>query len=776
MKPDEIIARKLNVNGIVQGVGFRPHVYQLARSHRVAGEISNTASGVSIHIEGSRENIDRFCESLPFDLPQLAYITDIAEAQDTARGLDGFSILPSTAGPMRSTLISPDVSVCEDCLKELFDPADRRFGYPFINCTNCGPRYTIIDDIPYDRCNTSMKHFEMCGPCRSEYDDPQNRRFHAQPNACSVCGPRVTLHGPDGAPVSCENPVEQAARYLKQGKILAVKGLGGFHLSVDACSTPAVERLRQRKHREEKPLAVMSLNLDVIEEYAQVTPEEKALLSSFRRPIVLLRKKEPCLLSDAVSPRNTAIGVMLPYTPLHYLLLAQGFTALVMTSGNMSEEPIAIDNADAFDRLCRMADYFLIHDRQIYLRSDDSLVRHAAGADRAIRRSRGTVPVPVFLRRPLQPVLACGAELKNTVCLTSGNRAFLSQHIGDLENSATYDFFCMTIEHMKRILDITPQLLACDLHPDYLSTRYALEAHQAGMDLVQVQHHHAHIASCMAENRIQGKLIGLAFDGTGYGADGAIWGGEFLIADETGFERAAHLAYVPLPGAAAAIREPWRMAASYLHTVFGENMLNLDLPLLREVDTKKLAFVQDMMVKGVNCPRTSSMGRLFDAVAAMIGIRYTVAYEGQAALELEMLADDGKSGSYPFEWQSEDGYRILAHPIIRGVVRDIENRVSPAVISARFHQTVIRMAAGLCRVIRQDTGLSRVALSGGVFQNVILLSGLIRELSADRFEVFSHTLVPANDGGISLGQAVCAARAESVCVGRDRSEAGGERI
>jgi len=760
--PYEIVARKLNVNGIVQGVGFRPHIYQLARSHQVTGEIANTSSGVAIHVEGRIENIDRFCRNLSANLPPLAHITDIAQAPDTFRGLVDFSILPSTAGLMRSTLISPDVSVCEDCLKELFDPADRRFRYPFINCTNCGPRYTIISDIPYDRCHTSMKHFAMCDRCQSEYDDPQNRRFHAQPNACPVCGPRAALHGSGGGRISCENPVEQAARYLKQGKILAIKGLGGFHLSVDARNTEAVARLRQRKNREEKPLAVMSLSLERILEYAHVAPEEKILLTSFRRPIVLLRKKEPCPLSVAVSPRNAYIGVMLPYTPLHYLLLDQGFAALVMTSGNMSEEPIAIDNDDAFARLSGMADYFLIHDRQIYLRSDDSLVRHVAGADRMIRRSRGTVPVPVFLRRPLQPVLACGAELKNTVCLTAGNRAFLSQHLGDLENSATYDFFCMTIEHMKRILDITPQVLACDLHPDYLSTRYALEQQQAGKDLVQVQHHHAHIASCMAENRIQGKLIGLAFDGTGYGADGAIWGGEFLIADETGFDRAGHLAYVPLPGGAAAIREPWRMAASYLHTVFGENMRNLDLPLLREIDAKKLAFVQDMMVKGVNCPRTSSMGRLFDAIAAMIGIRYSVAYEGQAALELEMLADDGEREGYPFEWLSEGGYQILPHPIIQGVVRDMEKRVSPAVISARFHRTVIDMAAALCRVIRQDSGLNRVALSGGVFQNALLLKGLIRELSADRFEVFSHTLVPANDGGISLGQAVCAAGVKSV--------------
>ena len=757
MKPDEIVARKLNVNGIVQGVGFRPHIHQLARSHQVTGEISNTSSGVTIHVEGRRENVDRFCRSLPSGLPPLAHITDVAESPDRVRGLNEFSILPSTAGLLRSTLISPDVSVCGDCLQEMNDPADRRFRYPFINCTNCGPRYTIISDIPYDRCNTSMKHFVMCDRCQAEYDDPLNRRFHAQPNACPVCGPRVSLHGPGGGLISCDDPVQQAARCLKQGKILAIKGLGGFHLSVDARNTSAVERLRRRKHREEKPLAVMSPSLERIREYALVTPEEETLLTSFRRPIVLLRKKKPCLLSDAVSPRNAYIGVMLPYTPLHYLLLDPGPAALVMTSGNLSEEPIAIDNDDAFARLSGMADFFLIHDRPIYLRSDDSLLRHVAGADRAIRRSRGIVPVPVFLRRPLPQVLACGAELKNTVCLTSGNRAFLSQHIGDLENAATYDFFCMTIAHMKRILDIAPRALACDLHPDYLSTRFALDQEQAGMALVQVQHHHAHIVSCMAENRIEGKLIGLAFDGSGYGTDGAIWGGEFLIADETGFDRAAHLAYVPLPGGAAAIREPWRMAASYLYTVFGRNMPDIDLPLLREIDAGKLLFVQDMMAKGVNCPRTSSMGRLFDAVAAMIGIRYAVAYEGQAALELEMLAADGKSEPYPFEWESGESYAILPHPIIQGVVRDIGKGVSPAVISARFHETVICMAASLCMAIRRDTGLNRVALSGGVFQNALLLKGLIRALSADRFDVFSHTLVPANDGGISLGQAVCAA-------------------
>lgn len=716
------------------------------------------SSGVMIHIEGRREDIDRFRNALCADLPPLAQITELAETPDTVRHLDAFTILPSTADINRSTLISPDVSVCDDCLKELFDPADRRFGYPFINCTNCGPRYTIVSDIPYDRCHTSMKHFVMCDRCQAEYDDPHDRRFHAQPNACPVCGPRVFLVNSEGAPIPCDHPIAQAADFLKAGKIMAIKGLGGFHLAVDAGNTPAVERLRERKRREEKPLAVMSPDLKTIREYAFVTPEEESLLTSFRRPIVLLRKKIPSWISDAVFPRNPMIGVMLPYTPLHYLLMHQGLWALVMTSGNLSEEPIAIDNDEALDRLSGIADAFLMHDRPIYLRSDDSLMRHVAGADRVIRRSRGIVPVPVFLRQPLPTVLACGAELKNTVCLVSKDRAFLSQHIGDLENAAAYDFFCMTIEHLQRILDISPERIVCDHHPDYLSTRYALERRDAGMHVMQVQHHHAHVVSCMAENKIDGKVIGLAFDGTGYGLDGAIWGGEFLIADEIGFDRAAHLAYLPLPGGSAAIREPWRMAVGLLFSVFGEGMWHLDIPLFREMDAKRIRFLQDMIVRNINCPQTSSMGRFFDAISAIAGIRYISVYEGQAAVELEMQADNGEKGAYPFEWLTGDGYRVLPHPIVEGVLQDIQNDVSPAVVSARFQNTLVRMSTALCRNIRQDSGLNRVVLSGGVFQNERLLTGLIHELSAASFTVFSHSLVPTNDGGISLGQAVIGGR------------------
>lgn len=755
----ETIAKKLKISGIVQGVGFRPYVYQQALLHEVTGEVANTPSGVFIHVEGKVKNVDSFCRNLSSDIPRMAYLTDIAQFSDKVLGFQNFSIRPSTSGLNHSALISPDISVCDECLREMLDPLDRRHGYPFINCTNCGPRYTIIESIPYDRPMTSMKSFVMCKKCQEEYDDPKNRRFHAQPNACSDCGPSVHLFDSSGIQIECKNHIAQAALFLKQGKIIAIKGLGGFHLCADALNSQAVTKLRRRKYREEKPFAVMALNLEAVDEFAVVSSEEKELLVSYRRPVVLLKKKDPFLLSPEVSPGNALIGVMLPYTPIHYLLLAHGFKALVMTSANISKEPIVIDNSQAFERLSGIADFFLTHDRDIYLRCDDSVVRYDSGALRLVRRSRGFSPVPVFLRKDILQVLGCGAELKNTVCLTKGSQAFLSQHIGDLENPDAYDYFQMTIEHMKKILNITPGLLACDLHPDYLSTRYALE--QNDIDIVQVQHHHAHIVSCMAENNIEGNVIGLAFDGTGFGKDGAIWGGEFLIADEKKYSRTGHLSYMSLPGGAAAIKEPWRMAVSYLHEVFGDEMLDLNIPVIREIEDKRLFFIRDMLIKRINCPKTSSMGRFFDAVAAITGIRYTVSYEGQAAVELEMLADCSVTDCYPFDLTSDGIYQIMPHAIIHGLVEDIEKKVAPSVVSAKFHNTVISMSESLCLVIRKETDINRVALSGGVFQNSYLLNGIIKELVKNRFEVFSHRNVPSNDGGISLGQAVCAASLNS---------------
>jgi hydrogenase maturation protein HypF len=749
-------ARKLQVNGIVQGVGFRPFVYQLALRHGLKGEVANTSSGVSIHIEGPADRLRAFESDLTGETPPLAHIVEVASRPEIPQHFSDFRITLSRGGEAMATLISPDVAVCGDCLREMFDPADRRYRYPVINCTNCGPRYTIIDDIPYDRPKTSMRHFTMCAACQAEYDNPLNRRFHAQPNACPVCGPQVGLWDARRKEIGPGDPIAAAADLIRQGKIVAVKGLGGYHLAVDAMNAAAVARLRQRKLREEKPFAVMSPDLGAIKTYAAVDAEDEKLLLSIQRPIVLLRKKVPDLLAEEVAPRNPYVGAMLPYTPLHHLLLKHGFCALVMTSGNLSEEPIAIDNDDAFGRLAGIADYFLIHNRDIYLRSDDSVVRRAAGETRFLRRSRGYVPVPVFLKHALPPILACGAELKNTVCIAKGDKAFISQHIGDLENLATYEFFQKTVAHMLRILDVRPEVIACDLHPDYLSTRWADE--QEEVLKVRVQHHHAHIVSGMAEHRLEGAVIGVACDGTGYGPDGTVWGGEVLVADAGGFERAAHLACVPMPGSAAAIKEPWRMAVSYLQDAFGAGLWGLDLPVLREAGTDKVRLMLEMAAKRINSPLTSSLGRLFDGVAAIAGLRRRVTYEGQAAMELEMAAAAETESFYDYAWEEDAPCRILPAPIIRGVVGDVVNGLAVPAISAKFHNTLILMFSDLCDMLRRQRGLNRVVLSGGVFQNARLMVGLIPALSARGFEVYSHRQVPANDGGIALGQALIAAK------------------
>jgi hydrogenase maturation protein HypF len=749
-----IEARRLSVKGIVQGVGFRPFVYQLATALNLNGRVINTSNGVTIFLEGPIDAIESFIQRLTTQSPPLAHITHVAVEPLAPMGYTDFSISQSREASQRHTLISPDVSVCNDCKNELFDPADRRYGYPFINCTNCGPRYTIIDDIPYDRLKTSMRHFHMCRDCQAEYDDPFNRRFHAQPNACPVCGPQVVLHDREKKRIETKNAIATTISLLKSGHVVAVKGLGGFHLVVDAENEAAVETLRQRKHREEKPLAVMSGDIKSIQQFALVGQENEALLQSRQRPIVLLEKKNDYALARGVSPKNCTVGVMLPYTPLHYLLVKDHFTALVMTSGNLSEEPIAIDNTDAFDRLRDIADYFLVHDRDIYLRSDDSVVRIVEGKQRFFRRSRGYVPVPVFLKRRLKPILACGAELKNTVCLTREDHAFLSQHIGDLENLATYEFFEMTVAHLKRILSIEPEIIAHDMHPNYLSTRYAMEQDQ--MVRIDVQHHHAHIVSCMAENHVEQPVIGLSFDGSGYGSDGSIWGGEVLIARPDRFERAAHLAYIPMPGGAAAIKEPWRMAVSYLYGAYGKDLFNRRLSFLEKLNESKLNIIVEMIEKDVNSPRTSSLGRFFDGIAAMVGIRSHVAFEGQAAMELEMATEVSTGDLYEYAWSSEDTIRIDPRPIITGVVMDIEKGVTPSVISGKFHATLMAMFTDLCGVIRKASGISHVALSGGCFQNAILLSGLTRSLRDKGFHVLTHERVPTNDGGIALGQAVIA--------------------
>lgn len=746
------------IKGIVQGVGFRPFIYQLAHRYQLSGHVINTPEGVDLEVEGSDEDVEHFFQSILSERPPLAHISSMERAELRPKNDKVFEIKESRADQERSALISPDMSVCPDCLRELKDSKDRRFKYPFINCTNCGPRYTIIMDIPYDRAMTTMKKFKMCKACQGEYEDPTNRRFHAQPNACWDCGPRVSLHDHSGHPLACDTPVEETINLLKTGSILAIKGLGGFHLAVDASNHKAVVRLRKRKQKEEKPLALMVRDLEAAKEIAHVNEIEAKTLLSPQRPIVILKKRRFHRLSPQVAPRNRYFGIMLPYTPLHYLLMDSPFRALVMTSGNISEEPINIDNGEAFKNLRGITDYFLVHDRDIYLRSDDSIIRMVGRVPRQLRRSRGYVPIPVFLPEEmskLPSVLAVGAELKNTICITKENRAFLSQHVGDMENLETFDFFRLTISHMESILEIRPKVMAHDLHPDYLSSKFGRE--QDEIPTLAVQHHHAHIVSCLAENGVKGPVIGLALDGTGFGSDGQVWGGEVLFADLHSFQRAAHLDYVSLPGGDAAAKSPWRMALSYLHKTYGDEVFNLPIKFVRDLKREDANIVFQMITKRVNTPLTSSCGRLFDAISSLIGLRQKISYEGQAAMELEMCQNLSEKGKYPWAIKEKKGHLILlTSDIIRSAVEDIKIGISRGIISRRFHNTLIDMFTGACIKLRELSGIGHVAMSGGSFQNVTLLNGLSRALTSNGFKVFTQKVVPSNDGGLSLGQAVCA--------------------
>jgi hydrogenase maturation protein HypF len=714
---------------------------------------------VTIEVQGPHETVEDFVTCLPRNAPPLARITGISALDVPCNGERQFRIIPSRRGEPVHTLISPDVATCGDCVRELLDPADRRYRYPFINCTNCGPRFTIVRDIPYDRPHTAMVVFPMCPTCQAEYDDPLNRRFHAQPNACWGCGPQLQFWDKGGV-IPHGDPITAAADALKAGLIVAVKGLGGFHLAADATNSAAVGLLRERKRRVEKPFAIMVPNLEVAEEFSKASAAEQVEMLSIQRPIVLLERKSPSMIADQVAPLNRRQGVFLPYTPLHHLLFAQGgFKALVMTSGNLSEEPIAIDNDEARSRLNGLADYFLVHSREILLRCDDSVVQVVSAHTRQMRRSRGFVPVPVFLREDVPAILAVGGEFKNTVCLTKGKHAFLSQHIGDLENLESYKFFEEAVEHLQTILEIKPEAIACDLHPDYFSTKWALQ--QKGLPLIGVQHHHAHIASCMAENHLEGTVIGFALDGTGYGTDGKIWGGEALVASYSGFERAAHLEYVPMTGGAAAIHEPWRMAISCLAHHFGRDFLDMKLPFVAKLDRRKLDIVLQMLERGINSPLTSSCGRLFDAVAALAGIRQSVNYEAQAAIELEMsISSSPDQVSYPFELLPDnggDGWTIGTRPLFEALIHDLGSGISAGIISARFHNGLADVLVTVAKHVRERTGLNRVCLSGGTFNNLYLAERLRGQLENNGLEVYVQWEVPCGDGGLSLGQAIVAA-------------------
>jgi hydrogenase maturation protein HypF len=752
------VRRHINVSGIVQGVGFRPYVYRLATERNLAGTITNTPSGVSIEVQGPYDALDDFVARLPQEAPPLARITDVAAFEIPCNGDREFRIIASRRGEAIRTLISPDVAVCRDCLRELLDPQDRRYRYPFINCTNCGPRFTIVRDIPYDRAGTSMSVFPMCTACQAEYDDPLSRRFHAQPNACRECGPRLGFWDKSGHRPENPDPILATVDALRAGQVVAIKGLGGFHLACEATNETAVALLRERKRRVEKPFAIMVPDVQTAQELCELSEDESKMLQTAQRPIVLLRRKDASPISGQVAPLNRYLGVFLPYTPLHHLLFAEGgFQALVMTSGNLSEEPIAIDNDEARVRLNGLADYFLVHNRDILLRCDDSVVCVDGKSTHQLRRSRGFVPVPVFLHKEVPAILAVGGELKNTICLTKDKHAFLSQHIGDLENLESYRFFREAIEHLRKILEIQPEVIAYDLHPDYFSTKWALQ--QTESLSIGVQHHHAHIASCMAENHLEGSVIGFALDGTGYGTDGHIWGGEVLIASYECFERVTHFEYVPMPGGAAAIREPWRMAVSYLAHHFGRDFLKMKLPFLGEVQAAKLDLVLQVLDRRVNSPLTSSCGRLFDAVAALAGIRQQVNYEAQAAIELEMAIEGPLSGAaYRLELLPEgNGWTIGTRPLFEALIADFARRHPVSAISRKFHDGLVEIFARVACRLRERTSLNRVCLSGGTFNNVYLLENLNKRLACKGFEVFQHSEVPTGDGGLSLGQALIAA-------------------
>ena len=772
--------RKIRITGVVQGVGFRPFVYQIATRGNLDGWVANTSAGVEIEVDGEVAALDEFTRALTGELPPLARIDaiDVQDLPSNGRALGNrFEIRESIALAGAFQPISPDISICPDCLRELFDPNDRRYRYPFINCTNCGPRFTIIRDIPYDRPLTTMAAFGMCEDCAREYHDPRNRRFHAQPVACPKCGPRVWLVASPKSQVSGdlgheawgEAAIVQARELLTRGNIVAIKGLGGFHLACDASNLAAVAELRRRKLRVDKPFALMMSNLESVEANCSLTASERSLLESCQHPVVILKRRPASKIVTQVCPGQDTLGVMLPYTPLHHLLLepVQGFPrALVMTSGNLSEEPIATDNDDARARLANLADSFLLNDRDIHVRCDDSVVRmipappspvaDGGGSWRVgvIRRSRGYAPFPVRLPWDAPPLLATGAELKNAFCIARDRYAFLSHHIGDMENYETLRSFEDGVAHFERLFRVRPQVIAYDLHPNYMATRYALErAERDQLPAIGVQHHHAHIAACMVENGLSGEqpAIGVAFDGSGYGDDATMWGGEFLVADYAGYRRAFHLNYVAMLGGDKAVREPWRLALAYLARA--GIAWSEEIESVRTINAETRKVIRWQIERGTNAPLTSSMGRLFDAVAALVGIRQTVNYEAQAAIEFEALVDPYETGAYDFGLH-DDGIDVT--PLIRAVVADVRAGASRGSIAARLHNGVAAMVHQVCGLIRERDGIAHVALSGGVWQNVTLLARTLDLLQQDGFTVYIHHQVPTNDGGLALGQAAVA--------------------
>ncbi|KPK36863.1 MAG: carbamoyltransferase HypF [Nitrospira bacterium SG8_35_1] len=742
---------RVHINGVVQGVGFRPFVFRLANELGLKGYVLNHPEGVSVEAEGEKKKLYEFLVRVEKEKPAIAKIYSLQYAFLEATGADSFEIRVSNDAGERKVSILPDIAVCDECMHEVTDPKDRRFIYPFTNCTNCGPRYTIIQSLPYDRKNTSMKSFVMCPDCEKEYTLASFRRFHAQPNACHECGPWITLHDCDGQ-LSSEksNALEKVTNLIRKGYIIAVKGIGGYHLVCDAESNEAVQRLRERKQREEKPMAVMFPDLDSIMKEAVITPIEARALASIERPIVIVRKKDESTLAPSVSPDNSTVGVFLPYTPLHHLIARKLKKPVVATSANVSDDPIVKDEPDAFARLSKIADYFLTHNRDIIRQCDDSVVRIIAERQVPIRRSRGFAPLPIQV--PFQfrkPVLALGPSMNNTIAAGIDNKVYLSQHIGDLDSPLAIEFYEETIHDFLRLLDIQPEIVVSDLHPGYYSTKFG-EKH-FDRKLVRVQHHFAHILSCLTDNSVpeETEVIGFAFDGTGYGPDGTVWGSEVFIASYSGFKRAYHLRPFRLPGGDRSVREPCRTALSLLYETFGDAALNIRHNPLSD---KEKSFLIEMIKKEVHSPVTTGMGRLFDGVASLINVKQKISYHAQAAIALEQAAlKSDRTDSYPFRVSNDE---IDQRAVIEAIVKDVDKDTAPEIIARKFHNTIVDIVVSIAESLRKETGIATVALTGGVFQNALLSENSFERLTEKGFTPLLHQLVPPNDGGIALGQTV----------------------
>ena len=739
----------IKITGTVQGVGFRPFIYRMAKELDIKGWVSNTPQGIIIEAESQAENIDIFLERLQSDKPAISNILSLETTPISRKNFDAFLIKPSENSGDKAALMLPDIATCPDCRREIIDPANRRYHYPFTNCTNCGPRYSIIESLPYDRANTTMKFFEMCDKCRAEYEDPVNRRFHAQPNACSDCGPHIELRDNNGQIMaSLYEAIEKAAEMIKAGKILALKGFGGFQLLVDARNIEAVGELRRRKARDEKPFAVMYPSIEEISANCELSDLERKTITSYESPIVIVRKKPSCKLAENVAPGNPNLGVMIPYTPLHHLLMAELGFPVVATSGNLSDEPICVDNGEALEALRDIADFFLVHDRPIARHVDDSVVRVMAGKVAILRRARGFAPLPIEISKELGPTLAVGGHLKDSVAIVSNNRAFISQHIGDLETAKAYEAFKHTIDSLSGVYEHAPQTVICDKHPDYISSKYA---ETLGCEIIKVQHHLAHVLSCMVENNRQPPVLGVSWDGIGYGDDGTIWGGEFIKVERGSYERVAHLRYFSLPGGDKAVKEPRRAAIGLLYELFGDKLFAMDdVPSLEAFGNDELKIVRQQLRASLNSPRTSSAGRLFDTVASLLGLKQVLNFEGQAAMELEFLAEkDNTTECYKYKILKDNKpYVIDWAPMIRSILDDIRRGKPSARIARMFHNTLVDMITKITDVF----GFKQVAMSGGCFQNKYLLEKSIESLNKSGYKPYWQSKVPPNDGGICLGQ------------------------